>query len=58
MTYTGKLVNAIVQAADAKNTNACCARCCKPMPGDERLKVGRFTYGTCCMAKVQEEQSR
>lgn len=33
---------------------ACCARCIKPM-GEKTFKVGRFTYGECCILKVIEQ---
>jgi len=36
--------------------NACCARCTKPM-GPNQYKVGRYTYGNCCIEKVKEEKA-
>lgn len=33
---------------------AVCARCTKPMEGDQH-KAGRFTYGDCCIFKVLEQ---
>jgi hypothetical protein len=29
-----------------------CARCCRPV-GDEAFRVGPFTYGACCILKVE-----
>jgi len=34
---------------------SCCARCTKPIAG-ESFKVGRFTYGKCCIEQVKEEK--
>lgn len=52
-----KLSNLIAQERNAvewaRKFSACCARCARPMTGDERLVVGRFTYGECCMLDVQ-----
>lgn len=31
---------------------AVCARCIKPMT-EEQFKVGRYTYGECCILKVE-----
>ena len=34
---------------------SCCARCTKPMKGEKVFKVGRFTYGECCIMQVLEK---
>lgn len=34
--------------------NAVCARCIRPMKGDQ-FNTGRFTYGECCVLKVHEQ---
>lgn len=31
----------------------CCARCTKPIVG-EQFKVGRFTYGSCCISEIKQ----
>jgi hypothetical protein len=40
---------------EEKVMSACCARCIKPMKGEKVFKVGRFTYGECCILKVLEK---
>lgn len=38
----------------ADQRTVCCARCTKPIEGD-RHKVGRFTYGDCCVLTVKPD---
>jgi len=52
--FGGKALNRIIQGLSANKFSACCARCARPM-GEERMKIGRFTYGECCMMKAQDE---
>lgn len=33
----------------------CCARCTKVAQGEKVYKVGRFTYGECCITKVLDQ---
>lgn len=59
---TGNLANMIAQgeAADylLRKLSICCARCVRPIRSEERLKVGPYTYGECCMLDVQTQSTR
>jgi len=34
----------------------CCARCTRPIEGQEVFTVTRYTYGPCCIMQVEEER--
>lgn len=54
--YSGKLIENLVQSANvpANMRTVMCARCVKPIEGEEHFIVGRYTYGPCCIDKVKQ----
>jgi hypothetical protein len=34
----------------------CCARCTRPIDGQEVFQVSRYSYGGCCIMQVEEER--
>lgn len=54
---TERELNDVAILNPVKSQKAVCARCHKAM-GDEQFKVGRYTYGDCCILKVEEPSAK